>query len=311
MDLNKDIRIQVCPFMALSKNLIEGFYIIGYTEKVLEKLSPNFSEKKLELSLISTIIADSSFNINIRDIIDKVYPDKPNIIKNQNSDIINIINTSVIKENKSSIIFTTCIKTNNDKNEPEPERLFYSGYAFRFYELLKDHENVYCLPKAFVIISQYPFFTQYYNLCSFLYENLIEKKIFKEGIKPLVKNDKKASIIDSIPIEIFIYCLLNYIPSPFYRDIEIKLLDKKKEMRFPALSGYPYIDFDLCKIIKEIKFNIFLKIYILIFLEVNLIIFSENIEKLNLLLYVLFILNYPLQDSIYLANIYSISKEKM
>ena len=61
MDLKKDIKIRIYPFMALSKNLIEGFYIIGYKEKVLEELSPNLSEKKLELSLMSSIIADSSF----------------------------------------------------------------------------------------------------------------------------------------------------------------------------------------------------------------------------------------------------------
>ena len=43
--LKKDIKIQIHPFMALSKNLIEGFYIIGYKEKELEKLSPNLPER--------------------------------------------------------------------------------------------------------------------------------------------------------------------------------------------------------------------------------------------------------------------------
>ena len=310
MDLKKDIQIRIYPFMAFSKNLIEGFYIIGYNEKVLEELSPNFSEKKLELSLISSIIADSSFNIDIRDIIDKVYPDRP--------DINIIANNSKIKPETTNIVFTTCLKTNT--NEDEPERKFYSCFAFRFHELFIDQKgNQYDVPKAFLIISQYPYFTQYYNLCSYLYENIIEKKKLKENIELLVNIDKKSSIIDDIPIEILIYCLLNYVPSPFYRDLEIKLLDMKKEMSFPALSGYPHIDFDLFKIIKEMRdvsmlgkktFSTFLKIYILIFLEVNLIIFSENIEKLNLFLYVLFILNYPLQDSLYLANIYSISKKK-
>ena len=164
MDIKKEAKIQLHPFMALSKNLIDCFCVIGYKEKDLRDISPNFSEKKLELSLISTIIADSSFNINIRDIIDKVYPDKPNIIKNINKDIITIINTSEIKESNSSIVFNTCVKTNVDEKEPQPERLFYSGYALRFYELFIDHGNEYYVTKAFLIISQYPFFTQYYNL---------------------------------------------------------------------------------------------------------------------------------------------------
>ena len=54
---------------------------------------------------------------------------------------------------------------------------------------------------------------------------MIEKKKLKESVELLVNIDKKSSIIDDIPIEILIYCLLNYVPSPFYRDIEIKLLD--------------------------------------------------------------------------------------
>ena len=214
MDLTKDTKIKIHPFMALSKNLIEGFYIIGYKEKVLEELSPNLSENKIELSLISSIIADSSLNINLRDIIDKVYPDRP--------DINIITNNSKIKQDTSSIVFSTCIKTNSD--EDEPERNFYSGFAFRFHELFIDQNgNQYDIPKAFLIISRYPYFTQYYNLCSFLYEIILEKKNFKEGIKLSVNIDKKSSISEGIPIEIFIYCLLNYIPSPFYRDIEIQL----------------------------------------------------------------------------------------
>ena len=145
MDLKQDIKIRIHPFMALSKNLIEGFYIIGYEEKVLEELSPNISEKKLELSLISSIIADSSFNINFHDIIDKVYPDKPNIT--------NISNNSKIKLDTSSIVFSTCLKTNGD--EDEPERKFYSGFAFRFHEVFIDQKgNQYDVPKAFLIISK-------------------------------------------------------------------------------------------------------------------------------------------------------------
>ena len=184
MDLKNDTKIKVHPFMAISKNLIEGFYIIGYKEKLLEEIleesSPNLSEKNLELSLISSIIADSSLNINFRDIIDKVYPDRPEI---------NIIaNNSKMKPETSNIVFSTCLKTNAD--EDEPERNFYSGFAFRFHELFIDQNgNQYDVPKAFLIISQYPYFTQYYNLCSFLYENIIKKRDFKESIQLLV-NDK-------------------------------------------------------------------------------------------------------------------------
>ena len=300
MDLKNDISVQLHPFMALSKNLMEHFCIIGYKEEVLQELLPNIigQEQQIKLSLISTIISDSSFKeFDFNMIIDKVYPEKPKIIKNVN------------KPSTSSIVFSTCIKVN--EKEKEIERNFYSGYALRFYELYQYNGIDYYVPKSFLIISQYPYFTQYHILCSFLYENFIEKKIYKEGINLLDKGDKKTNNKINIPIELFIYCLLNYIPSPFNNELKIKLINNKYNMTFPKLSGYPYIDFDLCKIIREISFSKFLEIYILIFLEIPLIIFSDNIEKLNILLYALYILNYPLTDTFYLSHIYSISKDEM
>ena len=212
MDLKKDISIQLHPFMAFSKNLMEYFCIIGYKEELLQELLPDIIEQKqqIKLSLISTIISDSSFKgLDFNQIIDKVYPEKPKIIKNAN------------KPSISSIVFSTCIKINENK---EIERNFYSGYALRFYELYEYNGIVYYVPKAFLIISQYPYFTQYHILCSFLYENFIEKKNYKEGINLLVNEDKKSNIKIKIPIEIFLYCLLNYSPSPFNNELKINLI---------------------------------------------------------------------------------------
>ena len=310
MELKDTKSIKLHPFMALSETLMECFCIIGYREKDLQKLSPNFigDKPQIELSLISTIISHSSFKeYDYNMIIDKVYPDKPLILANTNN--------SKIKPSISSIIFSSCVKTNAKPNEPE--RTFYSGYALRFYELYEYNGCEYYVPKAFLIISQYPYFSQYHILCSFLYENFIVKKNDYTGdIKLIVpeyenENDKDFYVTKSIPIEIFLYCLLNYVPSPFNSKIKSKLTFINDDMTFPLLSGYPYIDFDLYKIIKEISFSEFLKIYILVFLEIPLIFFSENIEKLNLLLYTLYILNYPLTDTLYFSHIYSISKEEM
>ena len=64
MELKDKMSIKLHPFMALSETLMECFCIIGYSEKDLQQLSPNFFEDKpqIKLSIISTIISHSSFN---------------------------------------------------------------------------------------------------------------------------------------------------------------------------------------------------------------------------------------------------------
>ena len=111
---------------------------------------------------------------------------------------------------------------------------------------------------------------------------------------------------DKIPIEVLIYCLVNYIPNPIKKCIIIQ--DFKPNIIIPKLSGYPYIDFDFCKIFNTIPIKEFIKIYILVLLELDILIFSPDIEKLNLFMYMLYILNYPLTDTNYFWHIKSISK---
>ena len=77
----------------------------------------------------------------------------------------------------------------------------------------------------------------------------------------------------------------------------------------PKLTGYPYADFNLGKILNTISLIDFIKTYILIFLELDLLIFSPNLEKLNIFMFALYILNYPLTDSNYFWHIKTISIE--
>ena len=114
---------------------------------------------------------------------------------------------------------------------------------------------------------------------------------------------------DSLPLEILIHCLVNYIPNPIKNNIIIK--DFKPNITIPKLSGYPYLDFNLCEIFNTIPIKEFIKVYILAFLEVDTLFFSPNLEKLNLFMYMLYILNYPLTDSNYFWHIKSISKNNI
>ena len=149
----------------------------------------------------------------------------------------------------------------------------------------------YYVPKAFLFYSQYPFYNTFYNIC---YKLQIYNEFYME---------------DSLPLEILIYCLVNYIPNPIKNNIVIK--DFNPNITIPKLSGYPYVDFNLCEIFNSIPIKEFIKVYILAFLEIDTLFFSPNLEKLNLFMYMLYILNYPLTDSNYFWHIKSISKNKL
>ena len=145
------------------------------------------------------------------------------------------------------------------------------------------------MPKAFLIYSQYPYFNTYYQICKKLYEYI------------------NSDIKNKIPIEIVIYCLINYIPSPLNSNKIFNDLDLN--IKIPKLTGFPYADFDIINVIKDISIKDFIKIYILIYLEIPLLFFSPNLKKLNLFMFVLYLLNYPLTDSNYFWHIESISEK--
>ena len=275
----KEILVKLYPYLGCSNNLIEFFAIIGYEEKLLnENSNLNVLENKsLKLSVISTIISESfKNNVNFEDIIKKVYPDKPSIIQIKKSDIV--------KPKSTNVILSSCIDSLNGE-----KKICYSCYALRFYEKYKHKDKMeYYVPKAFLLYSQYPFFNTFYNIC---YKLHIYNEFYME---------------DSLPLEILIHCLVNYIPNPIKNNIIIK--DFKPNITIPKLSGYPYLDFNLCEIFNTIPIKEFIKIYILAFLEVDTLFFSPNLEKLNLFMYMLYILNYPLTDSNYFWHIKSISK---
>ena len=268
----EDIKIKLNPYLGCSKNLMEIFAIIGYEEESLNELAPNIVDNKsLNLSIISSVISDLSFNIfDPHEIIKKIYPDKPKIRTGE----------SHIKFKTSNVVFSSCFDSIDGT-----KKLFYSCYALRFYENFIDiYKNHYYVPKAILILSQYPYYTTFNSICS----------------KFLIYNESER-----IPIEILIHCYINYIPSPIKNNLILK--DLSSNIYIPKLTAYPYADYDICKIFNLIPIKEFIKIYILIFLELDLLIFSPNIEKLNIFLHILYILNYPLTDSNYFWHIKSIS----
>ena len=272
-----DIKINQTPYLGFSKNLMEFFVVIGYDERMIKDTKHFFEDQKsIPLTILSNVISDLAYNMFEPSIIIKrVYPDKPLILKTDK------------EPNKSSVIFSSCIDSLDGK-----KKIFNSCYALRFYEKYIDSQKeTYYIPKAFVIYSQYPYFNTYHQIC---------KKFLKYYT---------SDIKDKIPIEILIYCFVNYIPSPINGTIILKDLDLNVEI--PKLTGYPYADFDLAKIINSISLKDFIKIYILIYLEIELLFFSPDLEKLNMFMFMFYILNYPLTDSNYFWHIETISEKDL
>ena len=271
-----DININLSPYLGCSKKLVEFFAIIGYDEESIRRCGPNLikHQNKLQLTFLSIVISDFSFDIADSYIIKQVYPDKPALIK------------SKIPPNQDSIIFSTCIDSENGE-----KKVYNSCFALRFYERLETKKGeIYFIPKAFLIYSQYPYFSSFYRICE----------------KILISTDERYADKD-FPIEIFIHCFVNYFPSPLNNNLILK--DFSPNIVIPKLTGYPYADFNLGKILNSINLIEFIKIYILIFLEQDLLIFSPNLEKLNIFMFALYILNYPLTDSNYFWHIKTISIE--
>ena len=276
--MKDDNKIKLNPYLGCSKNLMEFFVVIGYEEKIIKELGSRILQKQndhLELTILSSAISDLAYKIFSPDnIIKQVYPDKPKIFVS--------VSESEIKP--TNVVFSSCFDSTDGK-----KKVCYSCYALKFYEKYKENKTIYLVPKAFLILSQYPYFTTFYKICRTIYDS---------------KQNKNK---DKIPIEILIHCCVNYLPSPIEDDIILK----DWNLKITKLTGYPQADFDICRIFNYIPINEFIKIFLLIFVELDLLIFSPDLEKLNIFMFILYLLNYPLTDSNYYWHIKSISRDQI
>ena len=86
-----------------------------------------------------------------------------------------------------------------------------NGFAFVFYKKFKEgkiskdnKKYFFFVPFTFCILSEYPFYNSYYNLC--------------KQLQNLFKNQN-----NDIPIEMILYNIVNYTPSPLNSDVYINL----------------------------------------------------------------------------------------
>ena len=286
---DNNLIIKKYPFLGYSTNIIEYFSIIGYNEKYIPNMLNNFKseEKKIPPTILSSITSNTDFGLVDNDlIIDQIYPDIPEIILiNKN----NKNNSNQGPPPKSNVIYSFCFDSTDGKN-----KLFHVCFALKFHEkyVFEETKEEYYIPKAFCIISQYYYFTFFKYICENLYSIMSQK------------------LSNTIPIEFTIYNIINFIPSPINYKYNLNLFSYDiHEIEIGQLSGYPYLDFDLSQIFNLLPRNLVLEIFILTFLESAMIFFSSNLELLNMVMFIMYVLNYPCNDSTYFWHIVSVSKE--
>ena len=288
----KESMIKKYPYLAYSTNIMEYFAMIGYQERYINKIFANkrYKCKLGNPTILFSVTSRSDFGIIDNEmILTQVYPDIPTLIP------VNDINNE--EDITSNVIYYFCYDSEDGK-----EKLFYICYAYKFYEKFKYYQKKgeyieYYVPKAFCIISQFYYFSFFEYICKNLYI--------------LLKNKD----IESIPVEITIYNIINFIPSPMNYSLNLELfsyiLTSEKEVVIKQLSGYPYLDFDLVQIFNVLPMNFVIEIFILTIIEQSMLFFSENLEILNMVMFIMFVLNYPCNDSPYLWHIVSISKDNL
>ena len=300
---DEDLLITKYPYLSYSKNIMECFSIIGYEEIILPQLIEEFKKSNNNIyspSIISSIISNKDYGIIDNDlIISQVFPYIPKFIKippNQN------VRNSLVKEcpHPKNIIYSFIVDSQDEKT-----KLFYTCYAYIFHEKYKYYDSnsslfsleEYYIPKAFCIISQYSYFSFFNYICHNLYSIL---------------NNKEQE--QSIPLEIIIYNIVNFLPAPINYKIDYNIFSNElKIQNYPLLqlSGYPYLDFDLTEIFNVLSINLVIEIFFLTFIEQSILFFGTDLEILNMVMFIMYTLNYPLNNSTYFWHIVSITKNDL
>ena len=298
--------IKKYPYLGHSPNLIEYFGIIGFSENFIPELlsslkstntNPQSQTKNISPyspTVLSSLTSKDDYGIVDNDlIINQLYPENPKIFNWE---------PNQPEPEKSSVIYSFCFDSQDGQ-----EKIFYTCFGYKFYELYKnkkneeeeteetENEEQYYLPKAFCIISQYSFFNAFYNICTNLYDILVNKK-------------------NIIPFEILLYNIINYIPSPINNKLDLYLFPNEKEdlkIEINQLTGFPNVDFDLYEIFNLLPLNLVLEIYTITFIEEYMLFFSSNLELLNIIMYIMYMFNYPCNDSTYFWHIVSVGKNDL
>ena len=302
----QELQIEKYP-MAESPHLIEYFLIMGYEESYIqEKIIKNFNNKMV-LELEEEEQKNRKINPESKIFNEYKCRNLPTILSSIGSNFAKPIPTQLLIGNvfpiPPSILYTT---TDNFIYEPYPLNVIFSniqnnivniGYAFIFYEnrIILNKVKIY-IPKAFVILSQYPFFNTYFKLCQELLDNQFKNKLLQ------------------IPIEIQLYNIINFIPAPVNEQLNITFfpsnelseitrcesdsnlinLNRQQIYNLSQLSGYRQSEINISVIFCILPVDIIIQTYIQLLTGKTIAVFSKNLEVLNMTIYLFLQFFYPL-----------------
>ena len=287
--------------MAESKNMFESFLILGYDdlyyqEKIIkgvnemcsQKNDNNSKEKKQEEfkkifcrnlpTILSSITSDFSGPIlNGNQIIQNVFPIPPLIyIDDEDNKEKEKDKIAFIDKKMYFVIFSNI--QNNVVNY---------GFGKIFYEK-KIHEKIKIyIPKAFVIISQYPFYNIFNELCVEIKELFINPHL-------------------QIPIEIQIYNIINFVPASIDTGMKMTLIPKQelyqinqiktqddffdfeKQVKYypEQLNGYRSTEINFCFLLSVIPIDLIIEIYLNLICGRVIGIFSDSVQDLSIILHI-------------------------
>ena len=218
--------IEKYPYLGYSPNIIEYFGIVGYQEEFISTIIKEMSKTGFSIpnnpfspTILNSVISSIDYGITDNDLMLKqIYPDNPNLIK------ANPYEYNEQLPPPSSIIYSFCFDSTDGK-----KKLFYTCYGYKFYEKYKipnKMNEIYYVPKAFTIISQYAFYNTFHYICENLWEYIY------------------SDIKKKLPLEIIIYSLLNYLPAPMNYNINLSIFDSllnAKPIKLEQLTEYGYV----------------------------------------------------------------------
>ena len=356
------------PFLGFSPSLIDYFLIIGYeiptkneiASDAINKMIASASENKdlnpikeesskdkeniphlqfqtdLRPAILNSIGSDfTNAALDEELIIKYMFPNNPITLYYEN---LNEKGRSERRKEPPTQNIILYLKANkiyefddahNEKDEKLKNDIMFNVYGFLFWEQYyiegKDQKKFRIFfPKVFVFISQYCFFKYF----SFLSQNIITR------IKQYLPYE--------IPLEVQLYNIVNFTPSPINsylclkfvvnkdlislkkeytkRDDEMPRVNRKTENKeyknknyifLNQLTGFPFLDINLSSMFLYYNLDMFIIIYIFAFLEIKCLFFSPDLDPLNNIMYILNIFQYPFMELSDLGQIYSISKEEI
>ena len=328
---NKNIKY---TFSGTAPNLIDKFLVLGYDQKTIDftyqncnvSQSPDlntrfsFFEFDNRPTIVNEICNDYKKDLLEDDLVlELIFPNFPQMyfLDKQYINTEKEIDEDILISSYS-IIFSINPQDNSGSKKS------YNGLGFVFF-LIQEHrsqgeiDGYLYIPNAYVILSEYPYFYHFNEIC---------KNIFLQ-----MKREN-----DEIPIDILIYNLVKFAPSPINKSINLlfgapigfhqnktnskveNILTSLKSnsqkdyngipsIFFNQLSGYPFMDINMSFLLNLIPPEIIVEVFIFSFLESDIIFYSFMPEILNMVMYIFANLNYPFNESIYYWHVLSVSQD--